>query len=288
MCRAGHAVVDSNKFSQFMLEWRMKLRTSHGLAAVFWLYLMGLPGPAAAQFSGTQPAGSPSLEMPGTAFQLPDLGEMFRPEILGLFAFNCVVVLAIASAIVFHPVRIKARRNVRDYELPRLFLLYGMIGMAIGFLVLQQGPIIGFVVFGIGGLLRFRSVLRNTTDTVEVILVTLLGLCVGLNLQNMAILIGLASWLLIWFFGRKNTYEIRLQHTSVAGLTAVMGDLEAAIKQNGWTLDRHRLYGRHSNTTDAKAAASVIFHSSAMEELSEVEDRLSAVLQGEEMEWRLK
>ena len=57
-----------------------------------------------------------------------------------------------------------------------------LIGMAIGFLVLQHGAIIGFVVFGIGGLLRFRSVLRNATDTVEVILVTLLGLCVAIGL----------------------------------------------------------------------------------------------------------
>jgi len=233
-------------------------------------------------------AGDSLFEEGDPSISFPALSPMFQPEILALFLFDCVVVLGIASLIVFHPARLKTRRGVRDYELPRLFMVYGLIGMAIGFLVLQHGAVIGFVVFGIGGLLRFRSVLRNSTDTVEVILVTLLGLCVGLNLQNMAVLIGIASWIVIWFFGRKRTYQLSLKHTSTEGLAATMARLEEAMPKFGWELDSQKEFGQHSNSTNANAAATVIFRSRGNEDLSDIEAELSSQFQGEGVEWRLK
>jgi hypothetical protein len=232
---------------------------------------------------GNAPAGGP-----GTEIAFPDLAQMFRPELLALFLFDCAVVLGIAAAIVYHPVRVRARRGVRDLELPRLFLLYGLIGMAIGFLVLQNGAIIGFVVFGIGGLLRFRSVMENSTDTVEVILVTLLGLCVGLNLQNMAIVIALACWVVIWFFGRKRTYQLNLKHTGGEGLERVIARFEAFMASAGWEQDHQKRISEHSSTTAATAAATVIFSASGKEETAAVEKKISELLAGEDVEWKLK
>ena len=257
-------------------------------SALFFTALTSTPTNAQSLMEGSVDAGAAFSKGPTAQIAFPGLDTMFSPELLAVFVLDCIIVLAVSSAIVFHPVRIRARRNVRDLELPRLFLLYGLIGMAIGFLVLQYGAVIGFVVFGIGGLLRFRSVIRNSTNTVEVILVTLLGLCVGLNLQHIAILIGVSAWLVIWFFGRKRMYQLSVRHTSLDGLTTLLADLQQMMQKMDWEINHEKLLGEHSNSTSAQAVATVIFSTAGREEISEVEKKLSSYLQAEDVEWRLK
>ena len=128
---------------------------------LFFVTLVSAPAYGQSLIDGSVGTGTVLSSGQSAQIAFPSLDTMFNPGQLLVFALDCIIVLAISSAIVFHPVRIRARRNVRDLELPRLFLMYGLIGMAIGFLVLQYGAVIGFVIFGIGGLLRFRSVIRN-------------------------------------------------------------------------------------------------------------------------------
>jgi hypothetical protein len=255
---------------------------------LFFAALASASAQAQTVIEGSVDAGTKFSNGQIAQITFPSLSTMFDPELLVVFALNCIVVLAVSSAIVFHPVRIRARRNVRDLELPRLFLMYGLIGMAIGFLVLQYGAVIGFVIFGIGGLLRFRSVIRNSTNTVEVILVTLLGLCVGLNLQHIAILIGVSAWLVIWIFGRKRKYQLSVKHTNLEGLTIMLADLSQLMQKKEWEINHKKLFGEHSNATSAEAAATIIFSTGGTEEISEVEKELSSCLDAKEVEWRLK
>lgn len=229
------------------------------------------------------PAGS----MPG-ASGIPPLGQLFDVGLFTLYAFDALVALAITSAIAFHPARMRTRRGVADLQVPRIFFLFALIGMAIGFLVLHYGALIGFVVFGIGGLLRFRTILRNSVDTVEVILVTLLGLCVGLNLQTVAVLVGATAWALIWVFGRKKTFELRLSHTDPDAFDGVLERLDALMNQVGWMVEHQKRLGSHSNTTSAKAAATVVFSSPRSEELTEIESVLAGVFDDHRIEWRVK
>lgn len=262
--------------------------TSKFVLVLFFAALASAPANAQSLIDGSMDAGAAISNGQTAQITFPSLGTLFHPDLLAVFALDCIIILAISSAIVFHPVRIRARRNVRDLELPRLFLLYGLIGMAIGFLVLQYGAVIGFVVFGIGGLLRFRSVLRNSTNTVEVILVTLLGLCVGLNLQHIAILIGVSAWLVIWFFGRKRKYQLSVKHTNLEGLTSMLGNLSQLMQRMDWEINHQKMFGEHSNSTSAQAAATVIFSTGGSEEISEVEKELSSCFHAEDVEWRLK
>jgi hypothetical protein len=260
------------------------LRAQGPLAAVL------ASGPSMAQTPlQSMPEGSEGFSRPTPSqITFPPLEDMFTPQILGLFAFNCLLLLAITSAIAFHPARTRSRRGIRDYELPRLFFLYALIGMGIGFLVLQYGAVIGFVIFGIGGLLRFRSVINNSTDTVEVILVTLLGLCIGLNLQNMALLLAIISWVLIWVFGLKRAYQLSLRLKGTADLETVMDGLETQMQALGWEQDRQKRSVQYSDTTGANAAATVVFRTGSAHEVSEVEKELSKHFRGQEIEWRLK
>jgi len=263
--------------------------TEIGLAIFTFFLTLGFTSAAAEaqlQFEGVVGQGpGRDLEM-GITF--PNLGELFRPELLALFLFDCAVILGIAASIVYHPVRLRARVGADGTELPRLFLLYGLIGMAIGFLVLQNGALIGFVVFGIGGLLRFRSVMENSTDTVEVILVTLLGLCVGLNLQSMAILIAVASWVVIWRFGGKRTYQLSLKHPEGDALKRAIIRLEALMASVGWEHYRQMKTSDHISSSTSTASAAIFFSVSGKEETAQVEKKIYDLLAEEGVDWKLK
>ncbi|MBO9453007.1 hypothetical protein J7426_22280 [Tropicibacter sp. R16_0] len=164
---------------------------------------------------------------------------------LYFFALDVVVTIILTALIVYHPVRRKARRSVSDLVMPRLFFLYALIGMAVGFLVIQHGSMIGFVVFGIGALLRFRSNLDDPVDTVEMIIVTVLGLAVGLGLPLMAALVGVVCWCFIWLGGRNRGVEVSLKGSDEEHSLEISGAIEAMATDAGWQLVRkHHVPGK--------------------------------------------
>ena len=197
------------------------------------------------------------------------------------FAIDALVALALAAAIALHPVRRAARTSTLDFIMPRLFAFYALIGMVVGFLVDQHGYIIGFVVFGIGALLRFRSNLDDPIDTVEMILVTVLGLCVGLDLPVMAILIGGVSWILIWVAGRRTPIELRLQAESMEVLNAAMDGVQSVADAARWKQ-------AFAHKSHAKYAARVILLHDASIGEEGVEAALLEALDIDGLTWQLR
>lgn len=186
-------------------------------------------------------AGSPDNDIP-----IARGWTQFRgPRELLFFLFDVAVVVALTALIVYHPVRRKFRRTVTDLVMPRLFFLYSLVGMAVGFLVIQHGSMIGFVIFGIGALLRFRSNLGDPVDTVEMIIVTVLGLAVGLGLPVMALLVAIATWCFIWLGGRNSGVEISLKGKEAAQTLGASHQVEQMAAAAGWTLVRkHHVPGK--------------------------------------------
>ncbi len=82
-----------------------------------------------------------------------------------------------------------------------------MIGVA----VREFGTVVGVVVFGIGGLIRFRSATDSTRDTVRLIVVTLVGLTAGLGLLLFAVIITLFTFTLIYVFDTRPPHRIRVE-----------------------------------------------------------------------------
>lgn len=189
------------------------------------------------------PALAQVIPMPASdASDVPPLtgGVLFSDprEILD-FIVDMLLSLALSASIAWHPVRLRDRKTIEDVSKPLLFLLYGLIGMAVGFLVVRHGYIIGFVVFGMGALLRFRNSMDKTEDTVQVMLVTILGLSVGLGLPVSAVLLALMCWVLIWLSGRSRAYELVLKSTDTQALEAGVISVQAVLeKRRGACLNR--------------------------------------------------
>lgn len=165
-----------------------------------------------------------------------DLASLLDPARLGLFAVEALFAVALATLLAFHPVNARTKGRPGELLLPRLYMLYALIGVAIGFLVIQHGYLIGFVVFGIGGLLRFRSTFSTPEMTAEVILVTIIGLAVGLNLPVIALMIAVVAWLVIWTTGTLTGYRLMIHCPTETILEGELDRLATRAADLGWTI----------------------------------------------------
>jgi len=111
-----------------------------------------------------------------------------------------MLAVGLGMIIAFHPTTKRTIDTAEEAEMPKVYIMYALIGAVIGVVVLKYGMVIGFVVFGLGGLLRFRSIAGTTRDTGRLIIVTLVGLISGLNLPQFATLATAFAWVLIYIF----------------------------------------------------------------------------------------
>jgi hypothetical protein len=152
---------------------------------------------------------------------------------------NTLLVVMLAAAIAFHPEIARKRSSLSDLELPKTMIIYAVIGMMVGYLVgidEKIGQVIGFTIFGLGGLMRFRTEIGSAKETGWLIFVTLGGLCIGLNLYVVAICSFGLIWLLIFFTERKNVYQIIVRFEEMENATNSTKIYREFIKSNGWDL----------------------------------------------------
>ena len=140
------------------------------------------------------------------------LGEGWRGFTDIRFLVNALLSLVLAtvlgSIIAYHPKRGQMADTPEEIEAPKVYVTYAMIGAIIGIMVVKYGLVVGFVLFGIGGLIRMRTVLRSATLTGDVIFVTLIGLSCGLDLPHVAVLSTAFGFVLIYILDAKIIYRI--------------------------------------------------------------------------------
>ncbi len=128
------------------------------------------------------------------------------------FGLNALLTLCLAAVlgavIAYHPMRVRTADTLEELEAPKACIMYAVIGSMIGIMVVKYGLGVGFVLFGIGGLIRFRTVMRSAHLTGQVILVTLIGLSCGLDLPHVAVLGTAFTFLLMFLLGARVTYQV--------------------------------------------------------------------------------
>ncbi len=122
--------------------------------------------------------------------------------------FNLTLAAVLGAVIAFHPRSVQTADTLKEIEAPKVVIMYAAIGALIGIMVVKYGLVIGFVLFGIGGLIRFRTVMRSANLTGQVILVTLVGLSCGLDLPHVAVMATAFGWVLMYILEWKITYRI--------------------------------------------------------------------------------
>jgi len=120
-----------------------------------------------------------------------------------------LLAVGLAALIAYHPTSRRRISSLEHLDQPKTILMYGVVAAVVAVIVEVQ-PAMAFVIFGIGGLLRFRTLVGDAKETGRVILVTVVGLCCGLKIFSVAIAATIVGWLLILFLERDVVGTIRV------------------------------------------------------------------------------
>jgi len=115
--------------------------------------------------------------------------------------------------IAWHPRRSGKGDPVEDLEQRNTLIVLAMVGAIVSELVRVE-PTMALVVFGIGGLIRFRTVLDNPKVTGKAIMVVVIGLACGLGQLAMGVFFTVFAWLLIFWLDSNVGFRLRLKLTS--------------------------------------------------------------------------
>ncbi|MFM7260083.1 MAG: DUF4956 domain-containing protein [bacterium] len=118
--------------------------------------------------------------------------------------------VALASLLAYHPRATRRRDLAAATEERKTLVILGVIGAVVSALVLIDQAM-AFVIFGIGSLIRFRTVIGNPHMTGRAILVVVIGLACGLTQYTTAIIVAGAGWLVIWWLHARRAAELKVR-----------------------------------------------------------------------------
>jgi hypothetical protein len=169
-------------------------------------------------------------------------------------AFLTLILAAVLGALIaYHPKHIQTADTLEEIEAPKVFITYAVIGALIGIMVVKYGLVIGFVLFGIGGLIRFRTVLRSANLTGHVIFVTLIGLSCGLDLPHVAVLATVFGFVLIYLLNARLTYRINIRALAPERIADAAAAYRGVLEQQGCHIVSEK---KHPN----RERVTIIFH----------------------------
>ena len=194
----------------------------------FWVFLAALLAPQVALAAGNGMFDAPSGPLSSVGWA--GFADMhFMADSFGALA----LAIALGAVIGFHPTTTRTVDRLQEADMPKIFIMYAFIGAVIGVTVREFGLVIGVVVFGIGGLIRFRTDTGSTRDTGRLIVVTLAGLSAGLGLPHFAIITTAFAFVLIYLFDTSPTCRVRIEQLPADRLSESVDAHRAALVAGG-------------------------------------------------------
>jgi hypothetical protein len=158
-----------------------------------------------------------------------------------LLDMACVLLLALllGAVIAYHPTARRKATSLEQLDQPKTFLMYSMVA-AISAQIVEIQPAMAFVIFGIGGLMRFRTDVGVAKDTGRVILVTVVGLCCGLKIYVVAVLATVAGFIVIHVLEQVVAGSIIVGGLETLRIPKVAVAYRAALTEVGCTIVREQ------------------------------------------------
>ena len=229
-----------------------------------------------------------SQQVPDFLMQEPgSLGEGWQGFADFGFLVNALLTLTLSAmlgaTIAYHPKHRQTADTLEEIEAPKAYIMYAVIGALIGIMVVKYGLVVGFVLFGISGLFRFRTVLRSASLTGRVIFVTLIGLSCGLDLPHVAALATAFGFVLIYVLHAHITYRIDVRALPSGRVAEAAAAYRGVLEQQGCRImSEKKNPGKKSVTFIFRSARDLTRHH--LEEL--VEAKIDASLTGS-LDWEI-
>jgi hypothetical protein len=188
---------------------------------------------------------------------------------------NLGLAAALGASIAYHPKSRAKATTLEEFEQPSTFIMYAVVGAIVAKVAVVY-ELMALVVFGIGGLLRFRTDVGPAKDTGRVILVTIIGLACGMNLFPLAVLGTAFGWGLIYALESRAAFRIVIKGLKGQQVT----DAAQAYRQ---TLEEYGCKVLSEKKNFTKGQAAFVFRAPAgagREDVEEIFQEVPANLQG--------
>lgn len=135
-----------------------------------------------------------------------------------------------AWIIAWHPRRSTKVDPLSDLEERKALILLGLVGAVAAEIGVDQN--MAFVIFGIGALIRFRTVLDNPKITGKAILVVVIGLACGMGHWAMAAFVTISAWALIFWLDSHLSARIRIKLNPKLDTRVIYGEITEFLHKN--------------------------------------------------------
>jgi hypothetical protein len=167
--------------------------------------------------------------------------QFTHPEFILRIFLGLALAVGCAWAIAWHPRRASLVDPLADFEERKVLVLLGVVGAVIAELT-GTSQTLAFVIFGIGALLRFRTLLDNPKLTGKAIMVVVVGLACGMGSWAMAVFVTAFSWLLLYWLDSHTSCRIRIRVGDTQDPKAVFGTVQSLLVSHKCRLQRSALY----------------------------------------------
>src|SRR5213594_64765 len=169
------------------------------------------------------------------------LEQFAHPSFILRLFLSLVLAVGCAIAIAWHPRRASLRDPLRDFEERKALILLGVVGAVVAELS-GTSQTLAFVIFGIGALLRFRTLLDNPKLTGKAIMVVVVGLACGMGSWAMAVFVTAFSWLLMFWLDSHSSCRVRIRLDDSEDPKPVFDTVQSLLLSHRCRLQSSSLY----------------------------------------------
>src|SRR5438045_6929867 len=164
-----------------------------------------------------------------------------HPDFILRLLLSLLLAVGCAVAIAWHPRRASLRDPLRDFEERKALILLGVVGAVVAELS-GTSQTLAFVIFGIGALLRVRTLLANPKLTGKAIMVVVVGLACGMGSWAMAVFVTAFSWLLMFWLDSHSSCEVRIRLDETEDPKPVFDAVQSLLISHKCRVQRSSLY----------------------------------------------
>src|SRR5438128_10358242 len=193
------------------------------------------PAEEMAKVGTTDPKGNSWLSIQHSVEQFG------HPEFILRLFLSLSLAVGCAYAIAWHPRRASLADPLADLEERKALILLGVVGAVVAELS-GTSQTLAFVIFGIGALLRFRTLLDNPRLTGKAIMVVVVGLACGLGSWAMAVFVTAFSWLLMFWLDLHWSCRVRIRLDDSEDPKPVFDTVQSLLLSHRCRLQSSSLY----------------------------------------------
>src|SRR2546421_10776664 len=167
--------------------------------------------------------------------------QFAHPDFIFRLFLSLALAVGCAVAIAWHPRRASLRDPLSDFEERKALILLGVVGAVVAELS-GTSQTLAFVIFGIGALLRFRTLLDNPKLTGKAIMVVVVGLACGMGSWAMAVFVTAFSWLLFFWLDSPASCRVRIRLDDNVDPKPIFGLVQSLLVSHKCRLQSSALY----------------------------------------------